>query len=309
MSMPEELKRVRRIITPTVGLPNDNNHDPSNVIAYKGRYYLWYTQHRNDKPYNHFADCKIMYKTSTDGFHWDEGKDAFLPGEEGWDNRGVLTAYVAPWEDKYYLFYIGVGDDFALGLDFSRGCGVAVADTPDGPFERIGDGPVIYPDKDAWDNDSNDDATVLRKDGKWWLYYKGSTVGLMPDQTRVGLAFSDTITGPYVKYEGNPIAKGHAFAIWPYKHGFLYLSGLKDGDEGTVYGNWHDTTGTQSLYWSEDGIHFEKCCEFLNRAAGIYTSIIADGSQTDITKFWGLSVNTLHNHLDRYIERFAFVLD
>jgi len=307
--IPQELYKVRRIIVPTKGLPSDNNHDPSNIIKYKNKYYFWYTQHMHEFPFSHFAYTKIMYKESEDGLYWSEGKDALLPSDVGWDNKGVLTPYVVPYNGKYYLFYMGVGDNYVSGKDMSRGSGVAVADSIDGPFIRFGDKPIIMPEKDSWDNDSCDDVTVLYKDNKWWMYYKGSTTGLSAEQTQVGLAFSNCITGPYVKYEGNPLIKGHAFAIWPYKHGFLFLSGLKDEDEGTMYENWHDTSGKQSLYWSEDGIHFERCCEFPNRAAGIYTSVICDGSQQDITKFWGLTVNTVNNHLGRFIERFDFIID
>lgn len=213
MNIPQELYKVRRIIVPTKGLPNNNNHDPSNIIKYKNRYYFWYTQHMHEFPFKHFAYSKIMYKESEDGLCWSEGKDALLPSDVGWDNKGVLTAYLVPYNGKYYLFYIGVGDNYVSGKDMSRGSGVAVADSIDGPFIRFGDKPIIMPEKDSWDNDSNDNVNVLYKDNKWWMYYKGSTTGLLPDQTQVGLAFSDCITGPYVKYEGNPLIKGHAFAI------------------------------------------------------------------------------------------------
>ena len=60
IKIPEELKRVKQILQETEGLPSDNNHDPSNVIFYNGCYYLWYTQHRNDRPYDHLRIAKYV---------------------------------------------------------------------------------------------------------------------------------------------------------------------------------------------------------------------------------------------------------
>jgi predicted GH43/DUF377 family glycosyl hydrolase len=311
MSIPEELLTVKKIITKTTGLPADNNHDPSNVIYHNGLYYFWYTQHYNDKPYDHFKYCKLMYKTSPDGINWSGGRDALLPSKDGWDSSGVLTAFVVPYEKKYYLFYIGVDDNFDYFTNGKRGCGLAVSDSPDGPWERFGDKQILCPSDNGWDNEGCDDITVLYKDGKWLMYYKGNQKGSIEAvETLVGLAVSDCITGPYKKYEGNPLIKGHAFSIWPYRHGFLYLGGIDDGDINPDPGNdlgdyWKP--GRRSLFWSEDGISFESCCQFPNVSSGIFTSLVHDGTQTGITKFWGLMVQTDKGMSDRYIYRFDMV--
>ena len=63
----------------------------------------------------------------------------------------------------------------------------------------------------------------------------------------------------------------------------------------------------RSLFWSQDGINFEPCCEFPNIASGIFSSFIHDGSQTDVTKFWGVAVNYREvEDMNRYIYRFDF---
>ena len=60
-----------------------------------------------------------------------------------------------------------------------------------------------------------------------------------------------------------------------------------------------------SLLPSKDGIHFEPCCEFPNRAAGIY--VLADiEEQKEISNYWGIGVKTHDTHKKRYLYRFGF---
>jgi len=53
------------------------------------------------------------------------------------------------------------------------------------------------------------------------------------------LAIADSITGPYLKYESNPVLRGHGHFCWRYKHGMLMLP-----------------FGVETILWSENGIHF-----------------------------------------------------
>lgn len=302
----EELMRIKQVWTKTEGLPDDNNHDPSNILFADGTYYLWITQHDNGRPFCGFKYCRIMYTTSKDGYSWEPLKDALLPSEKDWDSCGVLTANVLLYNRKYYMFYTGVDEGYDVTHE-DRYVGIAVSDSPVGPWKRIPPEPVIGPSREGFDSNSADDVTVIPRDGKFWMYYKGMYPGQDGNFTEVGVAFADNIEGPYVRYGNNPLIVGHAFAIWPYKDGYLYLSGRKDTDEGRAYNdhpNWIDPVGTQSLFWTEDGIHFEACCPFENRAPGIFA-----GSETDITKCWGVSVKTRNKGMGRYVERFDFVLD
>lgn len=301
--IPEELTRVKQVFRETTGLPNDNNHDPSNIIYAEGRYHLWVTQHRNDCPYDHFRDCKIMKTSSVDGIHWGPLQDSLLPADSGFSAGGVLTANVFVKEGKYYLIYTGVDQDFGKTNE-NRYVGIAWADHPDDMFVPINSEPIIGPSGSGWDADSVDDVTILENSGEYWLYYKGGYPGCDLDRMKIGLAKSQQMLEGYVRYDGNPLIQGHAFAIWKYKDGFLLLTGLKDGEEGSIYkGNWDDPVGKQSLFWSEDGIHFQPVAPCVNRAAGIYA-----GNGTDITTCWGVIVKTIDTHWKRYIERFDFVL-
>lgn len=302
--IPESLKTIKRKIANTNGLPSDNNHDPSNVLKVGDTYYLWYTQHVNHLPYDAYANCKIMCCTSKDGCHWEKGFDALLPGTEGqWDETGVLTANVIPHEGRYYMFYTGVNRHYD-DPGYKRCCGLAVSDHPSLMFEKFMEQPVFSPGKEgSWDDSCCDDISAVYWNGQWRIYYKGHTAGTSADDTMLGVAFSDKLTGPYCRYEGNPLLRGHAFAIWPYRNGLLLLSGLKHDHIGKIYGgDWHDPAGKQYLYYSEDGLHFEPCCEFANRAAGIYSP----GSEADLTECFGIIVNTKNKHLERFLERVDF---
>lgn len=307
--IPTELTKIKRAVVPTTGLPSDNNHDPSNIIFFEGKYYLWFTQHMNDRPYDHFADTKIMCCTSSDGYAWSQPFDALLPSEsEAWDDSGVLTAYVIRHNGKFYLFYTGVDKRFASGETSYRTCGVAVADSPDGMFKRFRSKPILLPGAaGSWEDEANDDITILYWKEKWHAFFKGTTYACTnPDMTQLGVATSNNFEGPYEKYQGNPIIKGHAFAVWPYGDGLLMLTGLKH-TEGTIYGgDWHDKIGIQYLYYSSDGINFEPCCEFPNRAAGIYYPDNDGTHRYDICDCWGVSVNTTDTDKKRFIERFDF---
>lgn len=306
MKIPHELMKVKRKTVETVNLPADNNHDPSNILFYRGTYYLWYTQHDNNRPYDHFADCKIMCCTSTDGYHFEDGKDALLPSEDGFDCSGVLTANVIYHDHRFYMFYTGVGTEFAEGKTTRRCCGLAVSDTPDGVFERLASNPVLmWEDEGGFADEAVDDISAVYYKGRWLIYFKGSSLTEPDaDKTMLGLAYADDITGPYRRYGGNPVIRGHASSVWPYKDGLCLLTGLKHKEgEGKIYGDdWDDPEGIQYLYYSDDGIHFTPCAEFPNRASGI--CIPQGQDREDITKYWGVSVATKDSFRKRYIERF-----
>ena len=103
----------------------------------------------------------------------------------------------------------------------------------------------MEPERDgkSWDSDGGWNPRHVYLDGKWYMYYKGVRKEGVP--TENGLAIADAITGPYKKYKGNPLLKGHGHFCWRYKHGMLMIPN---------YGNWE--RGDRWIHWSEDGIHF-----------------------------------------------------
>jgi len=216
--------------------PEHSFQDPSNIIKVGDTYYVWLSW----RPLNvKLYESDIIYATSKDGRHWEQKGICLKKGELGaWDDKGVLTPYVAVTNGKYYLFY--TGSDKAASNGGQNAIGLAVSDSPDGPWKRVGNAPVLEPTPKAWDSHIVDDAHLIVRNGKYWLYYKGLSLTDKWFQSRQGVAIADRIEGPYVKYEKNPIIPtGHCACVWPHAGGVAAISDL----------------GKQIL-WSPDGLDF-----------------------------------------------------
>lgn len=234
-----------------------SRRDPSKVIFYNGKYYVYYT-YRNtptppqgaDKstdviPSSDWDLAEIWYATSTDGFHWEEQGVAIKRPEKpkvGW--RAVTTADILEWKGKFYMYYQGFmeasgkrGDDCPVAMSY--------ADSPDGPWTPYDK--VVIPNgaKGDWDQYSIHDPYPLVYKGKIYLYYKSDT-GIAPHWVRMqGLAVADNPLGPFTKSHLNPvISSGHETSLFPFKDGIAALV-YKDGNE-------HNT-----IQFAKDGINFE----------------------------------------------------
>ena len=78
--------------------------------------------------------------------------------------------------------------------------GMAVADSPDGPWRKVGkDGLILSPSEDPkhWTHGSQvvNPAFLKRPDGKYLIYYKSNDHGR---GARMGVAIADNLEGPYV---------------------------------------------------------------------------------------------------------------
>jgi len=227
-----------------------SRQDPSNVIKVGDRYFVYYTQRKTGV---HPYASTVYYASSEDGIRWTDHGEAVGKGQPGtWDSFGVITPYVAVIESKYYLFYTGTSaakpfrsrdPDGTL-----RHIGIAVAESPRGPWTKWKDNPVLSPDADKWDSLIVDDAHVIVRGGKHWLYYKGGHGTIRPDQTEWGLAIAEKITGPYVKSKHNPLVGGHTVCLWPHREGIAALVDSAGSERHTVQ-------------WSPDGIHFTRAAK------------------------------------------------
>lgn len=223
--------------------PGVTRRDPSPVIQVNGTYYVWYSR-ATEGSSGFYAS--VYYAKSKDGIHWQEVGEAIPKGGKNeWDEYGVYTPTVLVAEDRYYLYYTGIGVPFT---DHTRnGIGVAVADSPDGPWTKYEGNPVLLPSDKVGDFDSHriDDTCLIKRDGKYWMYYKGRCFGYSPAFTKMGVAIAEKPTGPFVKYEGNPvISSGHEVCVWPCGNGVATML-VNVGPQ------------RNTLQYSEDGLHFE----------------------------------------------------
>ena len=183
--------------------------DPSDIIKVGDLYHVWYTKGAQNSGY----DATIWYATSADGHTWTEQGEALARGPQGsWSEQSVFTPNILVARGRYWLFYTGVPKPF-----FNQGpritktaIGVAVSDSPSGPWNTFQGNPILKASEDPRDFDSMrvDDACLIVRDGKYWLYYKGRQWDNTPRNTKLGVAIADRPEGPYVKHASNPIVPG-----------------------------------------------------------------------------------------------------
>lgn len=165
-------------IGPEAGI---TRRDPSDVIRVGGLYYVWYTKVRDTQEgYPSGYPGSIAFATSPDGLTWSEQGVCLEPGpDDAWDGHGVFTPNILVADNKYYLFYTAVPEPF--DVPYTKGVtptaiGMATASRPEGPWDRLDSNPVLRPeaeDSTYFDSFRVDDASLIVRDGKYWMYYKG----------------------------------------------------------------------------------------------------------------------------------------
>ncbi len=292
--------------------PGITRRDPSDIIKVGGTYFVYYTHVDHEKlP----ADLKrlrasgyvgtIWYATSqNEGLHWVEQGPALGTGTPGsFDSFAVFTPNILKFDNRYWLYYTGVrptpGKDVFENNsvnDFTA-IGVAVADSPHGPFERLNDQPILTvspgstdPAKPSpFDSYRIDDAALLVRDHDAdgdpdiLLYYKGRNIDhgrSGPGKTQMGLAIAETPAGPYRRLnDGKSIlSSSHEVMIWPHRSGVAAYA-----------------SASRTLEFAPDGIDFASSPLHVRTA----TKPIAPGCfRTDLAKpeqfgrgiTWGVSM-------------------
>ena len=231
-----------------------NRRDNSDIIKVGDTYYMWYT--RMDSPVTSGYWGTIWYATSKDeGYTWQEQGLAIDLGKEvEFDSHSVFTPNILVHKGKYYLYYTGVkptpgnkNKEFeANSTTDITAIGLAVSDSADGPFVRVENNPVLEISAVASDFDSFriDDASLLVRDNKIWLYYKGRSIvdGKQgPKRTKMNVAYADKAEGPYIKHKVALLDKSHEVLIWQTDGGVASLASInatiniaKDGENYTV---------------------------------------------------------------------------
>ena len=261
-----------------------SRRDPSPVVRSGGAFYAWYSRSTHDAS---GYRATIWYATSADGLHWEERGEALGRGGRGaFDEHAVFTPTVMLAEGRWWLFYTAVPEPFTNAGGGPAGTatriGVATATVPDGPWERACADPILEPSTDAecFDSHRVDDGCLVRWRGEYRLYYKGRQRGLVPDQTRMGLAIASRPEGPYTRHPGTPVLdSGHEVCVWPHGAGLGCIV-APCGPQGST------------LQYSDDGLRFRRVRAIEPpRAPGPYREDRwQEGSAPGIS--WGLCQNT-----------------
>jgi predicted GH43/DUF377 family glycosyl hydrolase len=250
--------------------------DPSPVIKVDDLYHVWYS--RNTKAAHGFT-ATIWHAISQNGTDWREVNEAVGRGASGaFDACGVFTPTVLVAGTRYYLYYTAMPHEWHANPEKTRGAiGMAIADSPDGPWKKRGS-PILTASDDPEDFDSLrvDDTCIVAMRNKYWMYYKGRQWDRSYRTTKMGLAVADSPLGPWQKHESNPVLNsGHEVCVWPHADGV-----------GCLVSN----TGPQAntLQYSLDGLHFQRIADTVPpKAPGPYREDnFVDGCGPGIT--WGL---------------------
>jgi hypothetical protein len=171
-------------------------------------------------------------------------------GEDTWDRYGAHNPAIHKIGRRYVLLYIGNTDHHQPPHPSNQCIGMAVSNSPYGPWTRVGkDGKILAPSEDErhWThkagNGVNNPALLSHPDGGFFLYFKS-------EEARMGLAIAEQVEGPYVHLpfpvtnNEQRIEDGYAFMY----HGKFAL--LTTDNHGIM------EEGGGLLWTSEDGIHF-----------------------------------------------------
>lgn len=279
-------------IGPTAGTMR---RDPSDIIRVGDLYYVWYSKGKVADGYN----STIWYATSPDGHAWTEKGEALARGPAGsWDAQSVFTPNILVAAGKYWLFYTAVPKPFFnSGPDITKtAIGIAVADSPDGRWKKLDANPVLKPSEKPAQFDSMrvDDACLLVREGKYWLYYKGRQWNNTPAHTKTGLAIAEAPQGPYVKHALNPIIQGgHEVLVWPLGTGVAAMVNI--GPTGIA----------RTIQYAPDGVSFSRLQDLrmVPSAPGAYRPEAFMGSANGRMPRWGIQIGRKKGFLP-FLERF-----
>ncbi len=175
-------------------------------------------------------------------------------GRETWDKYGPHNPEIRFYEGKYVLLYIANSDYRQPPHPLNQSIGMAIADSPDGPWRKVGkDGMILTasPDPAHFTHGKQIvNPSLLRIGGRNYLYFK--TTGPVRGSTVYGVAIADRLEGPYklpdrpLTSEGVTIEDATAFE-W---NGKICL--LTTDNHGLVTG----VRGGGALWVSDDGIAF-----------------------------------------------------
>lgn len=233
-----------------------------------GKYHLYYSRWPRELGHNAWVThSEIAHAVADSPFGKMRHLNVALPqrGRNFWDGMCTHNPNVHRFGDKYYLYYMGNTGDRQSNesLDWqhrnNQRIGVAVADSPDGPWQRS-DAPLIEPTPDFYDALCCSNPSVTRMhDGSFLMVYKAiGDKKTLPFGGPVyhAVATSDSPTGPFRK-QPNPVfvKQGIRFAA---EDPFIWC------ENGRYYAIVKDNAGhfthagkSTALFESPDGIDWQ----------------------------------------------------
>lgn len=223
----------------------------------------------------------ILHVDSRDGVHWNAVDYVPLGPQGSCYDLAIEQANVLVHDGRYHLF----SEAWTTNVEeYGRrrpGIVCLTANSPEGPWRQVGD-LMLRPsdDVEGYDHMGVVNPRHVFFNGKWFMYYKGCRKNRPTDNC---VAISDSLTGPYTKYDGNPLLHGHGHFAWRYKHGIIMM----------MFDAWYEENFARIL-WTEDGVHFVPLVEtegtFLFGSLYCPYDPLCGKPVTDkpVTRYWGL---------------------
>jgi len=279
--------------------------DPSDVIQVDDTCYVYYTKVYGRSP-GYWGT--LWYATSVDeGYSWTEQGEILGLGQPGaFDSQATFTPNILFAKERFWLYYTGVkptpGNEEGKFENNSStditALGLAVSASPGGPFVRVREEPImkVSPEPEKFDSYRIDDASLLYRNGLYWLYYKGrSRVHGQggPLHTQMGVAYSNSPQGPYTRLGKAILPGSHEVLIWPQATGVAALASL-----------------SSTFEYAADGVDFTSrplAVKVKNRpnAPGAYRPDLTQPVVHGPGMTWGISM--VHNGNEAYLIRFELI--
>lgn len=243
----------------------------------EGRVHLFFSRWSNEAShYGWVMCCEVAHAVADSPEGPFEVKDVALKGElDGtWDSWSIHNPTVHKIGDKYAIFYMGSDGShfdktrdelielsrtdkeaywpYFRGLVGNKAVGMAVADSLDGPWERVPGNPVVPHGADGeWDDYvTSNPAFLNHPNGESWLYYKGwsqETAKVNNGNRQYGLSIAKEAMGPYEKIDANPLINlSHLGNNTQCEDAYIFFSG----------GLYHMVMRDMGCYDHSVGLHF-----------------------------------------------------
>ncbi len=123
----------------------DRSATTPDILVVNNRYYLYFQSFTGkfDPAKGDYCDCSMAWADSPDGpWHRVDGPVVELGAEDEWDGKAIHDPYPLVYRGKVWLYYKGA-PLYPSPDKIIRAQGVAIADSPEGPFEKSSLNPVL----------------------------------------------------------------------------------------------------------------------------------------------------------------------
>ena len=207
--------------------------------------------------------CEIAHAVADSAESQFKHLEVVLSPREGFfDATTCHNPHIQLVDGLYCLFYMGNSN----GKTNTKRIGLATSKSLNGPWERR-DAPLLEAgEPGAWDDHCTTNPAFLKNpNGEYWLYYKSWNTKEYEEAAgqkirgnrKYGLAIANSVTGPYKKYENNPVVDfsklGHNEQL---EDAFVWIEDAKFKLIARDMGFYNHNYGL--IFESDDGINWKK---------------------------------------------------